>query len=140
MTEGYIFYKETGGGYQLADSYECQIDIYPEQNIHVGLISLLTDGRLFVRRNYTWEGISEQGLDDCTNLRAVLGHDALCQLCRFGCLDPKRWERQINNHIDIIGDEDKMSLSRSDIREWACSKLDSFVVDFENRREIKKAP
>ena len=76
-----ISYKK-GYKYQLAKTYNIKIEIKPLEHILTHFIDLATDGTLIIRKGYAWDGCSGPTLDDKTNMRGGLIHDALYQIIR----------------------------------------------------------
>ena len=80
-----IRYK-SGYKHVLVSACALQTDIRPPDNIVTGFISLWTDGALFIRAGYAWDGASGYP-DKKTIMRGSLVHDALYQLIRNKHLD-----------------------------------------------------
>ena len=56
-TEGYIRYR-ADYKYQLASDYKISISIKPKSDIKTEFINLDTNGSLFVKKGYAWDGPS----------------------------------------------------------------------------------
>ena len=56
-------------------------------------LKLWPDGRLSIVRGYAWDGCSGPTVDDRTNMRAGLVHDALYQAIRLGFIPLQKRKR-----------------------------------------------
>lgn len=72
--------------YQLLSSYIIITKFRPASRIVTDYIELGTDGVLFVKQNYNWDGPSGPTFDTENFMRGSLVHDALYQLIREGHL------------------------------------------------------
>ena len=84
-----IYYKE-GYKYILSRDVEFQTPVFPENDIFTDLFDLLTDGRLFVRKHFAWDGATGAPDFVCT-LPATIPHDIFCQLMNEGILDYEKY-------------------------------------------------
>jgi hypothetical protein len=75
-----------GFDYHLLYDFYYQTDIFPLQKIVTEYIELNTDGWLFVRKGFYWDGASGPTVDTKSTIRASLVHDALYWLIRNGYL------------------------------------------------------
>ena len=114
--------------YVLAEDERISLEIY--EQAHNDYISL-DAGRLIVRYEYAWDGCSGPTIDDKTNMRGSLFHDALYQLMREGLVD-----RNHRKYIDILFWEICRNDGMGRIRAWyyyravrIFSKKFSFPVD-----------
>jgi hypothetical protein len=82
---GHIYYC-AGYKYQLVQDYHICLPIIG-LSIITKFIELDKAGTLTIKENYAWDGCSGPTIDDSTNMRAGLVHDALYQLIRLGLLD-----------------------------------------------------
>ena len=82
-------YRE-GFKYQLAESYETRIAVYPGGWIETDYIRLSPNGDLIIKAGYAWDGPSGPTIDTKSAMRGSLIHDALYQLMREELLD-KEW-------------------------------------------------
>lgn len=105
-----IYYRK-GFKYQLVVTYRIQTLLWPDKDIETEFISLTRSGLLTVRKGYAWDGCSGPAVDDNTNMRGGLVHDALCQLGRLGLLDQK-WFDAVNEEFVAICKEDGMNAFR----------------------------
>lgn len=94
MAEQHIHYR-SDYKYQLAKDYAVQTTLqYATINgIKTEFITLTSSGLLTVKEGYAWDGCSGPTVDDCTNMRASLVHDALYQLMRVELLNPQLWRK-----------------------------------------------
>lgn len=82
-----IKYRE-GFKYQLYESYRCMTRIKGIEahlldiDTQIDWISLNTDGEIFIREGYAWDGPSGPTVDTPDFMRGSLVHDALYQLMR----------------------------------------------------------
>ena len=74
-----------GYKYQLYEDESCQVDIHGF-NIDTQFIKLTPDGVLTAKKGYAWDGASGPTIDDKTNMRAALIHDAGYQLMSEGLI------------------------------------------------------
>lgn len=79
-----IVYK-SGFKYQLAQDYIGKTSIVG-YTVDIQFIKLDPDGTLTVRDGYAWDGPSGPTIDDKTNMRGSLEHDAKYQLMRLGLI------------------------------------------------------
>ena len=77
-----IFRKLHGYKYETLKEEFFTTNIYPDFNIVTRYITLDITGMLRVRKHYAWDGASGPTIDDETNYRGSLAHDALYQLMR----------------------------------------------------------
>lgn len=109
-----IRYRE-GYGYVLHDSYSVQTAIKPERFVFTDFLRLDTDGVLYIKAGYSWDGPSGPAFDTPNFMRASLVHDALYQMLREGYL-PLEWREKADDEMYRICREDGMSA----IRAWWC--------------------
>lgn len=76
-----------GYKYQLAVTFEKQIDIRPPVDIVTDFILLTKEGLLCLKSGYAWDGPSGPTIDRPPLMKGSLVHDALYQLMRLGELD-----------------------------------------------------
>lgn len=105
--------KYKGGyKYQLVEDYEVKIKIFPENDILNKYISLYTNGTLWIKEGYAWDGAT-MAISSKTFMRGSLVHDALYQLMREGEL-PQYARKLADIELRNICLEDKMF----SIRAW----------------------
>lgn len=78
--------------YRLSREVRRYIGIHPHEDVDTGYIRLSRSGWLTIKPGYAWDGATG-AKDTKTILPASLVHDALCQLCNSGKLDPIYRER-----------------------------------------------
>lgn len=79
--------------YQLAADITWQSEIKPAKNAETPRVLLTTEGLLYVREGFAWDGCSGPVIDRPKNMRAGCVHDALYLLMRAGQLDHSWWQR-----------------------------------------------
>ena len=109
-----IRYRE-GYGYVLHESYSVQTAIKPEAFIHTDFLRLDTDGVLYIREGFAWDGPSGPAFDTPNFMRASLCHDAFYFMLREGHLPPE-WREKADDEMYRLCREDGMSA----IRAWWC--------------------
>lgn len=113
MTKGYILYKK-GYKYQLFESYLACTYIYPPATIRTDWIVLSKEGVLEVSKGYAWDGPSGPTIDDRTNMRGSLEHDAFYQLMRLGLL-PLEYRDQVDKRLKDTCKADGMNSIRASV-------------------------
>lgn len=114
--------------YKLERAYDVQTNIRPPQRLAVPgeWVVLESDGHLFIKANYTWDGPSGPTIDTSDFMRGSLVHDALYQLMREGLLD--RGLRDVADRLlEALCREDGMSPTKAARVYW-------FVKQFGNSR------
>lgn len=133
---------QSGYKYQLKQDYTVDIPIRPSEDIGLlhGFISLNTDGKLFIKSGYAWDGPSGPTIDTRNFMRASLVHDALYQLMREGYLDGDIYRKK----ADLLLREHCMEDGMSAIRAWWVYQGVRFgggpAADPDKRRQLKHAP
>jgi len=104
---------QSGYKYQLYETYSVQTNINPiyTEILH-GFVRLNVDGMLYINAGYAWDGPSGPTLDDNTNMRGSLVHDALYQLMREGLLS-EEYREQADYELYRICLEDGMNIARA---------------------------
>lgn len=102
-----IKYKE-GYRYQLVEDYAVQTPIRPPRFVLASFLRLDTDGMLYIRAGYAWDGPSGPAIDTPDFMRGSLVHDALYQLMREGHIDPDQWRLPTDKVLREIVLEDGM--------------------------------
>jgi hypothetical protein len=138
LSQDKIKYR-SGYKHQLFEDYEVQTDIFPPVDIYTKHINLTTEGLLFIKQGYAWDGASGPTFDTKSSMRGSLVHDALYQLMRMGLL-AFMWRYVIDKLLQTICVEDGMYRWRA----WAWFKAvrwaaGSFALP-ENKREVHEAP
>ena len=105
-------YYQSGFKYQLTRNYVVQLDIKPVVDIHTEHLILRTDGILYIKHGYAWDGPSGPMVDTDTAMRGSLVHDALYQLIRLELLNQK-FRKPADMEFKKICSEDHMFWFRS---------------------------
>lgn len=128
-----------GYKYQTAAPFEIELPILPPADVSNRFIKLDRKGLLSIREDYSWDGASGVTLDDSTNMRPSLVHDALYQLLRDGLLDAKY--RGVADRIFYnLLKKDGMSPERAMIYFQGVSQFGKPYADPRSERPILKAP
>ncbi len=113
MTDKKICYRDVRQyKYQLVSDYTQATDIIPEKDISLEYLSLNTQGELFIKERYAWDGPSGPTIDTNTFMRGSLVHDALYQLLRSGHLKPD-YRQTADELLKKINIEDGMNPFRA---------------------------
>ncbi|HNC44643.1 MAG TPA: DUF1353 domain-containing protein [Acidobacteriota bacterium] len=99
--------------YQLVEDYETQINIIPPRDLIFKFVVLTSQGKLWIKKDYAWDGPSGPTIDTKNFMRGSLVHDALYQLMRLGELDYKVYRQRADELLRDICREDGMSSFRS---------------------------
>lgn len=132
-----IKYK-SGYKYQLAEDYQCRVQIQPGTNIFSLYIELTADGRLTIKKGYAWDGPSGPTVDTKNFMRGSLIHDALFQLMREGKLN-QGYKHKADLELHRACREDGMSRFRA-AYVLKSMKFTDFAVSPKNRKKILTAP
>ena len=84
-----VRYK-SGYKYQIAETFRCQTDIYPEETLCSPFMELNVDGLLTLFPGYACDGPSGPTFDTKSFMRAAFVHDAIYQFMREGVLSISR--------------------------------------------------
>ena len=103
----------SGYKHQLFEDYDIHIDIFPPVDIYTKYINLTTEGLLFIKLGYAWDGASGPTFDTPSSMRGSLVHDALYQLMRLGVLDYKVHRKRADEILREICLEDGMCSFRA---------------------------
>ncbi|KKK95215.1 hypothetical protein LCGC14_2675010 [marine sediment metagenome] len=104
-------YRELKGyKYQLIEDERIFVQLY--EQAWNNFLSL-DRGHLIIKNGYAWDGASGPTLDDKTNMRASLIHDALYQLIREGMID-----RSHRKYIDQLFRDICVLSGMSKFRAW----------------------
>ena len=107
-----IEYRD-GYKYQLAKDFSVKTKITPAEPISSKYIRLDTEGNLFIREGYAWDGPSGPAIDTKNFMRGSLVHDALYQLMREGYMSEETWRDDADDALYDIVREDGMSWLRA---------------------------
>jgi hypothetical protein len=94
--------------YQLTDDYEIKIDIKLEKDIVFEYLSLSSEGLLWIKKHYAWDGPSGPTIDTRDFMRGSLVHDALYQMMRLRALDNVKYRKRADELLRDICREDGM--------------------------------
>ena len=128
-----------GYKYQLREDEYIQTDIYPRKNIITDLVVLFTNGILWIKRYFAWDGCSGPTWDDKTNARGCLAHDALCYLMRMGLL-PQYFLTQVDAVVKRLMLEDKAIPCRAKYYGKGLKFIGGGYAKPKNARKILTAP
>lgn len=103
----HITYKD-GYKYQLVEDYSVLTDLKPPAFIYTEFIRLDSDGTLWIKDGYAWDGPSGPTIDTPDFMRGSLVHDALYQLMREKHLDHALWREAADLELRKICLEDGM--------------------------------
>lgn len=98
------------------------VDVSVPSNSDGMYICLWPSGRLFVFKDYMWDGPSGPTFDTKTFMRGSLIHDALYQLMREGLLD-RKYRKCADQLLRKICLEDGMAKWRARYVYWAVRKF-----------------
>ena len=99
-----------------------QTQIKTANDITAPLVTLTADGQLTVDRYFAWDGPSGPTVDDPTNMRASLAHDALYYLMRLGLLD-LLWRDAVDEYLKTCMIEDGAPELRAEAYRWGVSQF-----------------
>jgi len=100
--------------YQLVSQHTFHLPFNPPKDILTPFIKYELDGKLIVRKGYSWNG-SNMSQDTKHCMRASLVHDILCQLIREGFLSYEYLE-EANLLYRQMCIEDGMNPLRAELR------------------------
>lgn len=106
--------------YQLGEDHVENLELKPEAPISTSFVKFSMNGRLRVKKGYSWDGPAGPMVEDHTNMRASLIHDVLYQLMRSGKLDHKRDRATADRIFFEMCSEDGMKAVRA---QWAHEAL-----------------
>ena len=107
-----IFYK-SGYKYQLTHPAVFYTKIKPETTIQTEYLRLTTNGVLFIKAGYAWNGPSGPTIDTPNFMPSSLMHDVMYQLFRMELLDVDRWRKVVDQELRRISLEDGMNRVRA---------------------------
>lgn len=102
--------------YELVATYAYRTELATSNPIRTKFVSLEVNGDLVCHKGYQWDGPSGPSIDDHTNLRASLVHDAFYTLLRhgsFGEAGSKRWKE-----VRALSDRYLRVIMREDGAPW----------------------
>ena len=125
----------SGYKYQLRKDISFQTDIKGYSAI-TDLVALSPDGTLVVKKYFAWDGASGPALDDKTNMRASLAHDALYYLMRIGKI-PKTCKAKADDLLYVVMVKDGAPKWRASYYKFAVKTFGWMCM---KERRIKTAP
>lgn len=79
--------------YSLHSDFEYETDIKVKNPKNLGLLEITSNGKLLIRKGYSWDGPSGPAIDTKNFMQGSLIHDALYQLMREGVLPQSERKR-----------------------------------------------
>ena len=102
---------KSGYKYQVVEKFYYKTDINVPTTIVTPYIILFSNGLLYIKVGYAWDGPSGPTIDTDNSMTPSLVHDALAQLMRWELLDPK-WLDYINILFDKMLEDRGMFWAR----------------------------
>lgn len=121
------------------ESYSVYIDIKPDQDISTYYINLTREGKLTIKKGYSWDGPSGPTIDTLNFMRGSLVHDAIYQLIRQGYLGEEHRE-PADKLLQKMCMEDKMSKLRARLVYLGVRVCGGPAADPENKKQVIRAP
>ncbi len=125
--------------YQLTEDLNVQTSIRSPGNKSDDFTRLESNGWLFIKAGYAWDGASGPTLDSPSSMRAGLVHDALYQLMREGKLGQNH-RKAVDNEFYRILRTDGMWPWRAWIWYRAVRRLAEPFARPDHKREVLTAP
>lgn len=89
--------RKNGWKYSLVGDHAYQVPVYPQKKVQYPskdpFVSLDSQGLLWFKSGYNWDGASGLTFDTQSSMRGALKHDGLYQLMRAGVL-PVSWRER----------------------------------------------
>jgi len=139
MIKSYIRYR-SGYKYQLALDDLLAVNIKPEIDIAAKFIKLDTQGRLTIFDGYAWDGPSGPVIDTRENMRASLGHDALCQPMCLQFLSAKKYEDLADRFFKKLCILDGVPHPTAEAYYLGLERGGEPTTDPKNRKKVYRAP
>jgi hypothetical protein len=98
--------------YNLHSDREFRTNIKVDNPKDLGLLAIDGDGKLIIRKGYSWDGPSGPTIDTKDFMQGSLIHDALYQLMREGIL-PQHLRKKVDEILRDVCIEDGMSKVRA---------------------------
>ena len=111
-----IFYRD-GYKYQTTKDFKINIPVHPVTRIVTDWITLDTNGDLFLKWGYAWNGPSCPTKDTPGVIRGSAVHDAGYQLIRLGLLPPDTRSVFDQIYYDVILSDSRLVVNR-DYHPW----------------------
>ena len=123
-------------GYKYLTSRELlyKLNFGPDEDIVTDFCIFTTDGYLFIKKWYPWDGASGPTLDTDSTFRGSLVHDLLYHLMRLGLL-PEGFKIPSDKELYIITVEDGMWRFRA--RAWRFG-LKNFATGYKPKHKKKE--
>jgi hypothetical protein len=132
--------KYVGGyKYQIRNDILYKSRIYPVKDIVTELVILRKDGWLLVKKYFAFDGCSGPTLDDKTNMRSCLIHDAFYYLMREGFL-PASYRHIADSMLREVMEEDGAWEFRARYYERAVNWFARKYATCKARRKIHTSP
>ena len=116
-----------GYKYQLAADEVIICPFAPDTDIVTEYIRFNTDGILWGKSGYAWDGPSGPTFSDTTNIRGSLYHDMLSQLARMGLL-PFTFKGRVDQFFVDTCMQDGMSHFRAEMYYDALHLVDDYFT------------
>ena len=135
-----IAYK-SGYKYQLENDYiHNSTGIIPEKDIDIHYVKLNTDGDLFIKAGYAWDGPSGPAIDTKNFMRGSLVHDAFYQLMREDLISRYKYRDTADRLLQSICREDGMSKVRASWVYYGVKWFAKSAAGTENKKAVIYAP
>ena len=128
-----------GYKYQLARNEHFDVPLFPKDDINTDFIYLGAKGSLIIWKGYAWDGCSGPTIDDKTNVRASLAHDALYQLMRQGHVSLE-YRKTVDEVLYLLCLQAGMWKIRAKYYHWAVRKFGAPAADPKNKKKVYEAP
>lgn len=130
-----LYKKRRKYKYNLHSDLEYQTDFEIENPVDLGLVEITAEGKLIIRKGYSWDGPSGPTIDTKNFMQGSLIHDALYQLMREKVLSQSARKRADEILRDVCLD-DGMSKSRA----WYVYKAVRFAGASSAKPDLLQAP
>jgi len=97
-----------GYKYKLADDFIIELSFKPDRDILAEKVQFFASGHLVICKGFMWDGASGPTIDDKSNMRAALIHDALYYLMRKGLLSKEQYRDDADRELREICKTDGM--------------------------------
>lgn len=107
-----LYKKRKKYKFNLHSDFEFDVDIQVKEDKDLGLLSITKNGKLVIKKGYSWDGPSGPTIDTRNFMQGSLVHDALYQMMREGVIAQHQRKRadEILREICVA---DKMSKLRA---------------------------
>lgn len=138
MSDKKIYYR-SGYKYQLCRDYHTTTAIRIDAGVESMFIKLDPDGSLTIKAGYAWDGPSGPTIDDRTNMRASISHDAKYQLMREKMID-RLWRNVADHELYQELIDDGMNHIRATLWYLAVNEFAVDETDPEHAKKMQEAP